>query len=266
MPAVSEVRAPLRSNDGSVCGYLRITLLPRVEVTASSPLLDTTAHEDGDIIQAPIQLLEGYEYRYEWEHLPNIATKISADPEEVFQPDSLDGRTGRLRPGLSTGTLQVLLRDGEDRLGQLELEVRSRKLSYLSEYRWMLRDIADQMTELVMDRFAASDARFTQDDTRDAVTLYQRFSFLRALITDESFTAALSEITRNPHVAWEEREETIAPGNSIVASAYTVRQLCRGGARCPWPGGAIESLPLRLDRRRTESSRDTTPNRFVVLR
>jgi hypothetical protein len=73
----------------------------------------------------------------------------------------------------------------------------------------MLRDIADQMTELVMDRFAVSDASFTQDDTRDAVTLYQRFAFLRALITDESFTRR-SKRDHAPILMWpvEERQET----------------------------------------------------------
>jgi predicted component of viral defense system (DUF524 family) len=262
MPAVSEVRVPVRSTDGLTCGYLRIALLPRGELLGPPPLLDTS-RDEGDAALAPIQLLEGFEYRYEWEQLPNAPIKVSVDPEEIFQPDTIDGRTGRLRPGLSTGTLQIAVRNGELTLGQLELEVRSRKLSYLSEYRWMLRDIADQMTELVMDRFAVSDARFVQDDTRDAVTLYQRFAFLRALITSESFSAALGEITRNPHVAWEERQETVALGSSVKASSYTVRQLSRGGARAPWPGGVLESLPVRLDRHRTDATYDTTPNRFV---
>ena len=31
----------------------------------------------------------------------------------------------------------------------------------------MLRDIAERMSELVMDRFAASEARFTLDESRE---------------------------------------------------------------------------------------------------
>ena len=121
---------------------------------------ETTVEEES---LAPIQLLEGHEYRYEWEELPAFAKTIATDPEEAFQPDTADGLKGWLRPGLSTGTMQVLVRSGELTLGQLELEVRSRKLTYLSEYRWMLRDIADQMTELVMDRFAVGSTSFTQE-------------------------------------------------------------------------------------------------------
>lgn len=263
MPAVNEVRAAARAADGAVRGYLRIALLPKQHTTLPAPLVDMGGDASDDDSLAGIQLLEGHEYRYEWEALPDFARIVSTDPEEAFQPDTSDGLKGRLRPGLSTGTLQVMLRSGGVTLGQLELEVRSRKLHYLSEYRWMLRDIADQMTELVMDRFAVSGTNFTLEGTRDAVTLYQRFAFLRALLTSEGFQLALSEITRRPHIAWEERHETVSPGQPLRASAHTVRQLSRPGARVPWPGGPIESIPLNLDRRRTEATHDTTPNRFV---
>ena len=263
MPAVIETKVPARSADGSVHGYLRIALLPRTSTSPADPLFDMLNEAGEDDARAKIQLLEGQEYLYEWESLPAFATTVSTDPVEVFQPDTSDGRKGRLRPGLSTGALPVTLRTGETSLGQLELEVRSRKLNYLSEYRWMLRDIADLMTELVMDRFAVSSSSFTQDSTRDAVTLYQRFAFLRALVSSESFKNALHEVTRRPHVAWEDHYETVNPGQSLRSSARTLRQLARPGMRMPWPDGPIESIPGRLERRRTEATHDTTPNRFV---
>ena len=134
MPAVNEVRATARSADGAVRGYLRIALLPKQYTTSPSPLIDRGSDASDDDSLACIQLLEGHEYRYEWESLPDFASTVSTDPEEAFQPDTSDGLKGRLRPGLSTGTLQVLLRSGGATLGQLELEVRSRKLHYLSEY------------------------------------------------------------------------------------------------------------------------------------
>lgn len=263
MVSVSEARVAVCSDDGAIRGYLRIALLPRSGPGSPAPLIQTKGGEDNEGVLAPFQLLEGYEYLYEWEALPEFARQVTTDPEEVFQPDGTDGRKGRLRPSLSTGTLQVVLRSGDRTLGQLELEVRSRKLGYLSEYRWMLRDIAAQMTELVMDRFAVSGTTFIPEGSRDAVTLYQRFAFLKALLTSESFQNALGEITRRPHVAWEEQHESVSPGQPVRASAYTVRQLSRPGARASWPSGSIESIPLRLDRRRTEATHDTTPNRFV---
>lgn len=262
MSAVSEAKVPARSIDGSVLGYLRIALLPRASSAPVPPLVDASEIEESDI-RAPVQLLEGYEYLYEWVGLPNRLAVIATDPEEAFQPDSLDGRKGRLRPGLSTGTLQVVLRNGEATLGRLELEVRSRKLNYMLEYRWMLRDIASQMTELVMDRFAISSASFTHDSARDAVTLYQRFAFLRSLFMSESFQVALHEVTRRPHVSWEDQHEVVSPGQPIRASSHTQKQLARHGMRTAWPDGPIGSIPVRLYRRRTEATHDTTPNRFV---
>ena len=127
----------------------------------------------------------------------------------------------------------------------------------------MLRDIAERMTELVMERFAVSDARFELDDTRDAVTLYQRFAFLRALFESENFQGALREIIRRPHTAWETTSEVVRPGAGIRASSHVLRQLSKAGARSAWVGGQLPSLPAHLERQQTEATHDTTPNRFV---
>jgi len=263
MPAVQEVTAVALGRDGVTKGHLRIALLPRSPDAVPPPLLSVDVESDPEQALAPIQLLEGYEYRYEWEGLPNGVCAVVTDPAEAFQPDTPDGLKGRLRPGLSTGVLQVGLRSEGETLAQLELEVRSRKLNYLSEYQWMLRDIADQMTELVMERFAPSVTHFTQAETRDAVTLYQRYAFLRALLNGEEFQTALSEVTRRPHVAWEELHESIFAGQSIKAGSDTIRQFARPGVRVLWEGGPVQSVPLKLDRKRTEATHDTTPNRFV---
>ena len=262
MPAVAKVRVPLQTGDRAGRAHLQIAVLPRMVSAGPAPLLDERGAPSLDATVAEIQLLEGQEYLYEWEGLSELS-KLVTDPAEVFQPDTSDGLRGRLRPGLWTGALNVVARCGDQSVGQLELEVRSRKLEYRSEYRWMLKDIADRMTELLMNRFAASETSFQLDDTRDAITLYQRFAFLRALITSESFQLALAEIARRPHVAWEDRHETVRPGAALKADAYTVRQLSRPGPRTPWPGGAIPSMPVQLDRRRTEATHDTTSNRFV---
>ena len=148
-------------------------------------------------------------------------------------------------------------------VGRLECEVRSRTLAYRSDYRWMLRDIADRMTELVMERFAASSARFVSDDTRDAVTLYQRYTFLKALLEGDAFQAAIAEVLRRPHTAWISEEEWVRPGAGLRGTSQIVRQLSRGGARTVWEDIRIPSLPALMSRQRTEATHDTPPNRFV---
>lgn len=263
MTAASEVTVPLRNAEGAVPASLRIFLLPRSEALTPSPLLDERQTPEHDQSVPGVQLLEGVEYRYEWKVASGSIERLTADPEEVFQPDTADGARGRLRPGLATGTMQVQLRDGEFSIGRLELEVRSRKMDYLTEYRHMLRDIADEMTELVMERFAASEAQFEVDETRDASTLYQRFAFLRSVITSDAFQNAVAEILRRPHVAWDVLVEPVRPGEPMRGGSHLLRQFSRPGARVTREGGQAGAVPLKLERQRTVATHDTTPNRFV---
>ncbi|GAB7534403.1 hypothetical protein BGC_06100 [Burkholderia sp. 3C] len=216
-----------------------------------------------DSLTSKLELLEGTEYRYVWKDVCTGALSVNTDPEEMFQPDTVEGHAGRIRTGLSTGLIRVVLRAGDSILGELELEVRSRKLAYRSEYRWMLRDIAEQMTELVMDRFAVSDTHFEIDETRDAITLYQRFTFLRALFENESFQGALREVVRRPHVAWEPVTEVVRSSAGMRADSKVLRQLAKSGPRSAWPSGPIAVIPSHIERVQTTPTHDTPPNRFV---
>jgi predicted component of viral defense system (DUF524 family) len=262
VPAVASVTARLTCREVATGASLRISLLPRKRYSGV-PLIDDSADPNADPTVSPIQLLEGQEYGYEWEFDGVHPARVITDPEDIFQPDLDSGRRGRLRPGLATGLVRVELRSEASVIGQLELEVRSSKLSYRLQYRWMLKDIADQMTELVMMRFASSSTSFEQDTTRDAVTLYQRFEFLRSLLADETMQVALQEIRRRPHVAWEEQREMVRAGGALKATADTARRMAKPGKRLPWPSSRIQSLPAQLVRTRTEATHDTTPNRFV---
>ncbi len=250
--------------NGATCGLLRLTVLPSKKVLEDCLWPLHTQENSGNEAGADlVGVLEGHEYRYEWKGVGASELTLVAGPEEIFHADALDGVTGRLRPRLATGLVSVTLHAGGVLIGELEIEVRSRKLAYRTEYRWMLRDIADRMTELVMSRFASGEERFEQDETRDAVTLYQRFSFLQALIDSANFQSALAEIMRRPHASWLVVGEQIRPGAGIRADSSVARQISRAGPRTSWSGGLARSLPKSLERRRTESTYDTTPNRFV---
>ena len=82
MPAVNETIVPARSADGSVLGYLRIALLPRMSSANIPPLIEASKSEESDI-RASVQLLEGQEYLYEWASLPDRLISVTTDPEEV---------------------------------------------------------------------------------------------------------------------------------------------------------------------------------------
>jgi Domain of unknown function (DUF2357) len=261
--AVNEVFIPLKGSLASTGARLHIAILPKQKREDQEALWQSDEQAEIDVLHRPVEVLEGNEYRYQWLGLSPSIGSITADPEELFQADGDDGLTGRFRPRLSTGSVQVVLRSGSVVLGELELEVRSRKLAYRSEYQWMLRDIAERMAELVMNRFAAGHSYFKQDGTADAVTLYQRFAFLRAVFERESFQVAVREILRRPHTEWEEEVVRVRPGEGLRGSSHVIRQIVKGGGRSSWDGGTISSLPSYLERKRTEATHDTTPNRFI---
>jgi len=149
----------------------------------------------------------------------------------------------------------------------MAFEVRSRKLDYLSQYRWMLRDIAEQLSELIMQRFAPAEQRFSPDHVRDAAALYQRFAFLRAFLTGEVFEAAIGQVLARPHRAWIAEEQLRRPGQGFSAGSALARQIAAPGPRVPWHRSGewlpSTSLPAYLRAVRTEETLDTPENRFV---
>ncbi len=266
MPPVRQASIPIVDESGYVQGTVTVTILPRAVSSAEVPaLLDRGSDADADSSLPPIQLLEGEEYRYEIS-LRSGVQAVDTDKPEVFEPDSENGTPGRLRPRLYTGTLAVSIAADGRPVGNATFEVRSRKLDYLTDFRWMLRDIADGMTEVLMERFAPAVQRFAIDESADAATLYQRFAFLRSLILDDSLDAAIHHIVARPHVAWEQEEEQRSPGQGVRASSDLARQMASSSQRVPCPPHLklpMASLPKVLISMRTETTLDNPPNRFV---
>jgi predicted component of viral defense system (DUF524 family) len=249
----------LRSADGKDLGTLSISVLP---TSRSNPgaLLDLRSEPDLDPAVEPIQLLEGLEYRFVFDLL-GPRKMVTTDHPEIFTADESTGKTGRIRPGTHVGTLPVEITiDGAT--AHIALEVRSRKLDYLTQYRWMLRDIADALVEAIMERFAATQQRFALDETTDARTLYQRFAFLKSLWKDEPFVSALQFVVNRPYVAWIEVSETRSLSKGVRGSSRLMRQLSRPGEKILVPAVG-QHLPLILDDIRPEETVNNPPNQFV---
>src|SRR5262249_744814 len=176
------------------------------------------------------------------------------DRPELFQPDTVNGRTGRVRTGSYTGWLPVTIFGDGNVAGNISLEVRASKLNYLNEYQWMMGDLAEAGAGIVMDYFSAGEQRFLIYCKRDAITLYQRFWFLISLIGNDGLKAAVREIMRRPHVSWEQIHEEVRPGQGMKGTSSLVRQIAKAGQRSPWLDGPIATIPQKLDRSQTEAS------------
>src|SRR5262249_35129320 len=131
-----------------------------------------------------VQLLEGREYKYVIKGLDDFRP-VTSDAGDVMIPDHPDdGRSGHLRPGQRVGLLPIGLISGSTLIGQLSLEVRSRKLDYLTDFRWMLRDIATHAIGMLFQDFAPTHIRLESDPTRSPESAYQIFRLIRAVIED----------------------------------------------------------------------------------
>jgi len=187
-----EATLPIMDDQGQERGTLSLRLLPsrNEQAPAPPPLLDfqKAPHEAAPL--EPVQLVEGEEYIYEIELKTFEEKVITTDKPEILDADSPKGDRGRLRTGNYTGTLPVRIFAGELELGQVSFEIRSRKLDYRNHYRWMLENITETFSEIVMERFAPTEQRFRIDQKQDAKTLYQRFAFLKSLISSDAFEAS----------------------------------------------------------------------------
>ena len=184
------------------------------------------------------------------------------EPRELFSRDVPSGKRGRLRPGSHTGRLQVTLTltDGP---ATAWVEVRSRKLNYLKDYRRMLGDIARASAEVLMDRFVPTVQRFEPDESRDPRTLYQRFAFMQALVRDDAFQAAIFRVLHRPHHSWQTHHIERRASAAVPAGSAVQRQLSRPGPRVATPHLPAESVPERFSVPTHLETVDTLENRFV---
>jgi predicted component of viral defense system (DUF524 family) len=243
---------------------LRVALLPnRGPREETDRLLDLRGVTDRDETLHPVQLLEGAEYRYEFLGVP-VGADISTDRPEVFAPDDYTGRTGRLRPGLYTGSMSAKVFQGTTQIGVAAFEVRSRKLDYLTDYRRMLSELAEVATEAIMEEFAVSEQSFVTSEGGEPLTIYQRFAFLQSLLSQEAFIAALHQIIARPYQQWTTTHERQATDRGLRGGTQLTRQLSTPGPRLLWPGNPLNiDLPAVVRAPRTEATLDNTPNRFV---
>lgn len=267
MPSTTQVTVDVIGETTATVIQLRISLLPKDQAHAlPAPLLDESATLERDLALHPVQLLESHEYRYEF--LSGVSqVPIETNLPEIFHPDTSDGRSGRIKTALFTGAMSVQVLAGGKPLGHFAVEVRSRKLDYLSQYRWMLRDLTEELSAVIMERFAATQQRFSVDDVADASTLYQRFCFLRSLFESETFVAALQYTLARPYHAWVDEPEEQRAGTGLRTSSSVVREIQRAGPRVPWEQHGhptfLTSLPQSVRVFRSAETLDNAPNRFL---
>ena len=260
MPGTTRTTIPLLDADGQRVGKLVVSLLPNARIGVPHPL---RVLGEGAGLVARHQLLEDTEYRFQWK---GLGPRVGTSHPEIFVPDDESGLRGSIRPRRNTGTVTVHALVDEERVGTATFEVRSRKMNYRREYRWMLADLTRSFTELVLRRFAAGEHSFQPSPNEASRSLYQRFAFLRACLDAPEFQEALHRVKSEPYVTWRTFTEPRSLASAVRPSASLLRQVASRQPRAAWPGGEVlglSSLPRSVDVERTEATTDNVPNRFV---
>lgn len=216
-------------------------------------------------LEAPIQLLEGYQYEYQ---LTN-GYSLAKDDQSIISPSHLNSNSGRLSSNIYVGTLQFdVLNKEKEKCGMVELEVQSRKTDYRTEYRFMLEEITEKCTDLLMQYTSPANQPFDVDHDNDPKTLYQRFAFLKSVLDSEEFWAAVHRVTTNPVTVWMQTEEHRDIRSVRRMNRNVVRQLAGSPNRIPLPKNhplrhLMKSVPEKVIARGKIDTVDTPENRFI---
>lgn len=219
------------------------------------------AYEHGE---ARVQLLEGCFYEYE------VLGPYLLRPSPAVAPSRINPAMGRLAPQVYVGTLTIevlRLRDSAY-CGEIRVEIRSRKASYRTDYRLMLEGITERCTDLLFYYNAPVTHPFTPDYQTDPQTLYQRFAFVNAVLTNREFEIAFQKITRNPITKWTGEEDEKDVRNVRRLDRHTSIQLASRGNRVALSDSHVlrkrlASVPSRIMAYSKRDSIDTPENRFV---
>jgi len=218
--------------------------------------------------EARYQLKEGCFYDYEFSDSNYIFKKT-----EYIQPHSRNQHIGVIAPNVYVGTLTLVIikKDANENAFKIQLEVQSVKLEdYRKDYRFMLESITEKCTDLIMQIDSPISQHFETDFDTDSQTLYQRFSFVKALIDSLEFEEAIQKIISNPTTKWEEEHEEKDIRRIRRFNQKNIKQLVTKSNRMEISSDhflnrsyGLTSIPTKIDSTRKTESIDTAENRFV---
>ena len=136
--------------------------------------------EAEEFSESQFQILEGNCYEY---HFNRDNFQLSASISGIVIPSKRHSSSGRIVPNIYVGTLTLDILNTAENIGisKLDIEVLATKFnqkldkSYRENYRFMLEDITDKCTELLMQINSPVHQTFEIDFDSNQTTVYQRF-------------------------------------------------------------------------------------------
>jgi predicted component of viral defense system (DUF524 family) len=170
---------------------------------------------------------------------------------------------------VGASTVQVVC-DGQD-VCLLPVEVRSRKMDYLDDYRNMLDDISERLAALIFD-YGSPTAVYTQRAALNEHVAYLDYLFLRYLMDEKRLPLHFRLVAANPHrttereIVWSDLALARSLTPRSLQAVYVHAEHLTRPQRVIAP--ALQSqlhgyVPHQLLDDRVVTTFDTAPNRFV---
>ena len=225
-----------------------------------------------------LHLVEGCSYTYE----------CMSDDGNIYQLKSIDEiiahhrserhkNEGRITTGIYVGTLPISVFNvaTKEIFGNIDIEIRSTKSEYETDYRQMLGDIAEYYTDLVLQQGAPVTQRLEIDAQSSAKTLYQRFAFVKSLIESDAFSEAIHKIISNPIRKWTDSNIQRKIDGVKRFTRKNIREIASSNDRINLPDSyrrgmpsCLTSIPRTIEVEYKKDTIDNQENQFIkfVLR
>ena len=224
------------------------------------------------------QLQEGCTYEYELVS-DNGHTYQFMDEDEIvrFSHSPRHPNAGTLKTGIYVGSLSLAIRDTEldCEIAKVNIEIKSVKAEYRTDYRKMLEDITAYYTDLVLMQGSPVKQKLEIDNDTPQQTLYQRYAFVRSIVESSAFQEAINKIVASPVRKWEETIVERDVSNVKRLSRRNMHQIASSRDRIPVYNGdeiglphGLNSVPRTLTVAYKRDTLDNQENQFVkfVLR
>lgn len=236
------------------------------EISGIEKLSVASLEEAGENCESPVQLLENCEYVLkcdsDWKFSDSRICRVSPVRDrhnEAF-----------LKTGSYIGTagipIQII-----DKPYLMPLEIRSRKINYREDYRFMLEEISGYCVEILMQSNSIAFQSFSVDYDRPAASLYQQFAFIKSFLQREEFVNAVHKVISSPVSRWCETSEERDIRRVGRVNRAVALQIASGSNRLTLPKShpllkqkrKIESVPRRVLMQSKKDTVDIPENRFI---
>ena len=257
-----------------------VTITPERDSTSptTAPLIEIDSSDANQHNETIFQLRESETYEYQIEAIAGRDLRLRCSLARrrrsliAGDPDA-----GRIDTSCWCGTLHLEVVEGDVQdvtpaVGATLVDVRSVKVEYRTEYRGMLRRVADEVAGLVADARSSAKVNFRSsfEERRDAGWMQIQVELLREVLDSAEFTAALHRLITFPHERLAVEIRDVATNRRIKWTPAASRQLISRSPRrdlpVPHPLGStlhLDSIAAVVSLNEKKRDVDTPENRFI---